>query len=324
MTGGGRPRSIERHDYGCRHGGRHDGGGGDRRAGGERTGRGPPDRLSPRAPSPPQSTRHPGLRAGVHNRDAGREGAPSPSRTSLIRGARSTDTGSIPRTLSTRHPREGEDPSRRTVLCCMDSRLRRNDGVGRTGPGAPAVTIMDAGTEAGMTGGGRRSQSGKVEERENGPQWQAPSRRRAPSPPQSTRHPGLRAGVHNRDAGREGAPSPSRTSLIRGARSTDTGPIPRTLSTRHPREGEDPSRRAVRCCMDSRLRGNDGGGRPRSTERHDYGCRHGGRHDGWGAPFAEREGRGARERTAVAGPFKTHSAVAAPKHPSPRPPCRGP
>ncbi|MBB5750958.1 hypothetical protein GGQ63_000001, partial [Prosthecomicrobium pneumaticum] len=105
---------------------------------------------------------------------------------------------------------------------------------------------------------------------------------------------------------------PPRLSSTRGR---EAAPGPRTGSdphTRHPREGEDPSRPTVRCCMDSRLREDDGwGGRPRSTGRHDYGCRHAGRHDGWRGVFEDimrvvcgaagrRAGRSAPESTVAA------------------------
>ncbi|MBB5754162.1 hypothetical protein GGQ63_003243 [Prosthecomicrobium pneumaticum] len=46
-----------------------------------------------------------------------------------------------------------------------------------------------------------------------------------------------------------------------------------------------------------------------NTHPHDYGCRHGGRHDGWRVLFARREGRGAEERPERQAPSRTQGTV---------------
>ncbi|MBB5751681.1 hypothetical protein GGQ63_000724 [Prosthecomicrobium pneumaticum] len=228
---------------------------------------------------PRQSIRHPGLRAGVHNRDAG------PS-----------DPCSRPPPPWPSPHKRGKPCQARTARCRTGFRLRRKHRVGRTAHGSPTVTIMDAGTEAGMTGGGGCSKepAGGAPERPDG------SGAAASLPPCG--------GVNTLKPQARPARAPVTPASVPGSILVTPGrpnPAPGRPHPGPPPQGETipgPHRRHP------------------STHGHDYGCRHEGRHDGWRGLFEDltraRGGAGMTDSAGMATVFpQRHFPLAARRQP---------
>ncbi|MBB5752216.1 hypothetical protein GGQ63_001268 [Prosthecomicrobium pneumaticum] len=222
-------------------------------------------------------------------------------------------------------------------LGSMDPGLRRG-GEWKGRAETPHLTIMDAGTEAGMPGVGavREAAKGRAARGRAGRgrtlrgrtlrgrrAW-VPSR--APVAPASV--PGSIIVSRGEDAPRRPIDLPF---LRRVRHHAPRAVIPGEAGRRPGIHPAGRTRRGRPAPRGPPFRGDDGWRAPcQDAKGHDYGCRHGGRHDGGWGLFARRR-RGERREGGldvagryVAGRFEDAEHGCHRERPSPRPPCRGP